>query len=1127
MIRLIRFFVDNYVLTFSAFGALMLFGVISILNIGVDLLPPIEVPIVAVSTTYPGAGPEEISRQVSEPIEGALNTLPGITSVSSVSSEGISFVIAQFEADLDVDQAAIDVSQRVNGVVGQLPSDASHPAVQKFDPADEPILYVALAAPGFDLTGVQAFAEDELAPYMQRVQGVADVSVVGPAAREIQVLLDPGQLILYGLTPTQVVNAIQASALDVPAGSVTLDSSRVLLTGRSTPESISDIERIRVDPVRGLRVADVATVRDGRAQVETFARVNGEPVVLLEVRKVSGSNSVAAADELEAALAQYDLPEGYEAQIFGDTTEYIAATVNDTILEMLLAAIAVSLIVLMFVGRLGTVFAVVLAIPVSIAGVLVMFALLGYTFNIVTLLAITVAIGLVVDDAIVVAENIDQYRERGYGLRESVLKGAGSVSTAVLAATLSLLAVFLPISFLPGIIGQFFAQFGLTLAAAIAFSYLEAMFFLTVRLALAPDPLPPTWRQFGQRVARTRDDFGWLWRLLRRPLLWLAVAVAAGLLWWLYGPLYAPLALLLPVALFVVRVLWRVLINLLGALAWSLYALGDVLIRAGRRAYVGSLRALLKRPVAVLAVAALMFASVFFIFPRIGYNFIPPMDTGQLVASVEMPTGTTLEATNRVTSEVEELLRSHPAVDVVQVSVGTGGLLGQAASDSATLIVELVDPDQREIDTVQLVAQLQQGLPELMAQYPGSEVIVTNASDAFVGVAAGGLAITLASNDLDLLQERGAQAVEVLRDMEGVVNVDSDVSELATERVFVVEPSLIDGTGLVVADIYNALRTYNVGAQATRLRSGGEDLPVIVMGAPTALGSEQALLSLPVYSPALQSSLPLGELGYFETRAAPGIINRLQQEYSVGISADVLPGYTLSLVQEEARQNLIAAGVIDDQVREQTEGILDLLGDLTTYGPIAFGLALLLNYLAIGSQFNSFRYPIYLLLTVPLALVGAVWLFFLTGTSLDVISVLGVVMLIGLVTKNAILLLDAALTKVREDGTNLFDALVYAGGVRFRPIIMTTVTVIVISVPLLLGLGEGSELRYPLGMVILGGVTTSALLTFYVVPAAFYLFERKRIERRFDEDDDGLAAAADTDREAATSGGKVQEAYTG
>ncbi|HZJ10109.1 MAG TPA: efflux RND transporter permease subunit, partial [Trueperaceae bacterium] len=865
MTKLIKFFVDNYVLTISAFGALMLFGAITLIDIGVDLMPPIEVPVVAVSTTYPGAGPEEVSRQLGERIEGALTTLPGVTSVSSIAMENVSFVIAQFSAGVDVDQAAIDVSQRVNAIVGQLPVDASRPAVQKFDPNDQAILNVALSAPGRDLAAVQAYAEYDLQAPLLRVAGVADVTVIGPAERQIQVVVDPASLSSFGLTPQAVAGAIRAAAVDVPAGNVIVADQRILIAGRATPATLQEVEGIRVDSSRGIRVADVAVVRDGSSDVTSYTRIDGEPAVLLEIRKVSGSNSVNVARGVREALADIDLPDGYEAVIVGDTTEFVENTVNDTLVEMGLAALAVSFIVLLFVGRLGTVFAVVLAIPVSVAGTLVVFSLLGFTFNIVTLLAITVSIGLVVDDAIVVAESIDRYRQRGYPLKEAVLKGAGSVSTAVLAATLSLEAVFLPISFLPGIVGEFFSQFGITLAAAIGFSYLEAMFFLTVRLALSPDPLPPSWSDLAAAPGKLRGDLHWLLASARKPFTWLAVLAAAALLWVTLGPAYALLVVLAPVAAYLVRYLGRIVLNFVGAIARSLHQATDAATTWVRERYVSSLDFLLKRSWLVLGAAALMFASVFVIFPSIGFNFIPRMDSGQLVATLQLPAGTSLERTNQAASAIEAQLRQHPFTALVQVQVGAGSLLGEANSSTASFIVELVNKQERELSTDELGLELQAELAEVLAPFPAAEISVSNASEAFVGGISTGFSVALSGNDYELLRERAAEAALVLEGMPELLNVESNLADATTERVFEIDAANLDGTGLTIADVYAALRSYNVASEAGRFRDGAVDLPIVVSTDPRATASEQRLLSLPVYAPALRMDLPLGSLGRFET----------------------------------------------------------------------------------------------------------------------------------------------------------------------------------------------------------------------------------------------------------------------
>ena len=1104
MKNLIKLFVTRYVATISVFGALVLFGVVSYVGLGIDLFPEIEIPVVAVTTTYPGAGSEEIVRQISEPIEGTLSTLPGISNVTSTSSEGFSTVIAEFSSGVNIDQAAIDVSQRVNTVVGQLPADANAPTVQKFDPADQPIMTLAVTAPGIALGNVQTYVEDNIQPTLQRVDGVADVSVTGPAAREVQVLLDPARLSSYDLSPAQVSGAITGSALDLPIGDITFSGSRILLTGRNTPQSVRAVEEILVDSARGVRVIDVATVRDSSAEVSTYARVDGEPVILLEIQKVSGGNSVAVAQNVANSVETLELPQGYTAEVVTDTTTQTAATVNDTITEIFIAIAAVALVVMFFVGRLGTIFAVVLAIPISIAGAFILFGLMGFTLNLITLLSITVAVGLVVDDSIVVAENIDRFQRMGYGRKEAVVRGASEVAAAVLAATLSLLAVFLPISFLPGVIGDFFRQFGLSMAAMIAFSYLASMFFLTMVLAYLPNPLPPGWKDLRGAVGAVGADLRWAVSLFRRVWFYVLLVGAAAALYFLVTPLAAVAALALPIALLVLRYVGRAVLYFFGAIFLTLYKVGDRATNFIRDAYSKSLRAVLGHAWIALGVAAVLFGTLFYVFPRIGFVFTPTSDTGQLIVTMELPTGTSLDQTNFLTNKLESNLFADPLVETVQTTVGGGNAFGGASGPSrASITAELVE--EREKTTDELTVTFEKQLRQVLASYPEAELSV--ASEAGGAPTSSGYSLSLASSDLDLLREREPEIRAVLAENANLRNVESSLGASLSERVFVIDNAGLTGTGLNPATIYGALRTYETGSTAGKLRTGGNEYDIVVQANPLDIKDEQTLLSLPIFAPALQTEVPISQFGSFETRDAPSTINRANQAYSLDLTADLAPGgEDLLSIRGDIEGTLQDAGLIDSRVVESSAGGIDLLGDLVLYGPIAFALALLLNYLVIGTQFNSFKFPVYLLLTVPLALIGALWLLFATGTDLDIIGVLGVVMLIGLVTKNAILLLEVLMERINEEGgkvESLKEALVEAARLRFRPIVMTTVTITIISLPLLLGLGEGAELRYSLGLIILGGVVTSALLTFYVVPAAFYQFERKNFEKGQGQEDSG------------------------
>jgi HAE1 family hydrophobic/amphiphilic exporter-1 len=1115
MIRLVRFFVERYVFAFAIFLALVFFGISAGLRLGVDLLPDFEVPIVAVSTSYPGAGSEETAQQISTAIEDGLATLAGISGITSISGEGLSVVIAQFDFGVSVDQAAIDVKQRVDAIESSLPEDAGTPVIQKFDPSDEPILGIALVAPATDLLEAQRYAEDVLSPRLQRIDGVANVSVRGPLSREIQVLLEPAALERYGLTAQQVTSAIAATAITLPAGSMTLGDERILLSFRRDLETLQDVERALIDPVRGLRVQDVAVVRDASSTPNSFVRLNGEPAILLEVRKTSGANAVSTAANVRRALAGLELPPGYHTEITGDTSVFVANSVFDTFRETLLASAAVALIVLLFIGRLGSTFSVVLAIPITLTGAVIVLGLLGFTFNVVTLLAITVAVGLVVDDSIVISENVARYREMGHSLKEAVFKGASEVAVAVLTATLSLLAVFLPIAFLPGVVGQFFAQFGLSLAAATAVSYLEAMLFLTVRLAYMPNPLPPSWADVAARARQTPATLRALGGLVSKPAFWLLAALAGvGLLAWqqLEAPLPIPQPLgaephftalmalgalaagaaLAWLAVAALRVPGKLLLLAVGALFRSAHMLTDRLMVRLRSGYERALARTLEHSGVVLVTAAVLVGSLAVIFPRISFNFVSPVDAGILSLRLELPPGTPLQRSDELAQRLETMLRQQPEVRIVRSTVGVSGTFGRNTPERANVTVELVPRAERE-SSFALAQRFEAELLALLSDAPEASLEVSSSDGGAVPVETG-IELTLETTDLALLRARNDAALQRLRENPHLRNVRSSLEGSVSERVFVLNEAALIGTGLTMGEIAQTLRTYNVGTQAGTLRQGGTETPVVVKANPLYLRDEQALLSLPVYAQALQRHLPLAEFGRFEVQAVPLTINRSNQAYVATFSAELAPGSPGQFqVRSEVEAALAAAGILDDAVQLGTGVGPDLLGDLAFYGPIAFFLALALNYLVIASQFNSFRYPLYLLLTVPLALVGAFWLFYLTGSALDVISILGVVILIGLVTKNAILLLDVVMTQVERTST-LKEALVRAGRLRLRPILMTALTIVIISLPLLLGLGDGSEFRRPLGLVILGGVISSTFLTLFVVPAAFYRFERRRFE---------------------------------
>ncbi|WP_117237115.1 efflux RND transporter permease subunit [Thermus sediminis] len=1090
---LVAFFVERFVFATSIFVGLVLVGLLLGLGLGVELLPRFSIPVVAVSTSYPGAGPEEVAEQVSKPLEDALSTLSGVEVIGSSSTEGFSLVFVQFRQGVNVDQAAVEVSQKVAAAQGSLPRDASPPVVQKFDPAASPILYLALYAPGEDLSQVLRYAEQVLKPRLQLVPGVADIRLTGAPERSIRVYLDPDRLRALGVAPGQVVQALSASVLNLPLGSLTEEERRLVYTLRSTPAGTEEVADALLDPSRGLRVRDVARVEERPEAATTLNRLNGRPAVLLAVVKTPDANAVAVADGVRRALAQIPLPQGYRAEVALDTTRFIRAAVNDTLRETFLAALAVSFIVLVFLGKLNSVFSVILAIPITLTGAILLFGLLGFTFNLASLLALTVAVGIVVDDSIVVAENIDRYRRMGFGPKEAVLKGASEVSVAVAAATLSLLAVFLPISFLPGVIGQFFQQFGLGLAAAIVVSWLEAFLFLTVRLAYFPDPEPPGFREALRALRLLPQDLLWAYRRGFRTPLGLLLGLLAAYLLFQRDPLYLALLPSYPALLGLLRYLGRVLLDLAGALARLLHGAAEGALARLTEAYARGLDRALGRPYLVLGLAGLAFLSIFPLVPQIPFSFVARSDTGFLTATLLLPQDTPLATSDRAARALEERFLAHPAVERVVSTVGAGAAGGtQVGNPSRVELLIALRPKREREDILAVAEALDREGEEALRGFPGADLRVLAQTGPEAGDA--DLQFFLTSPNRALLEQRTAEIVALIAQKPYVANVRSTLEATQEERVFVPDPYRLAGTGLTPQDLAQALRLYLSGTQAATARRGGEELPIVVRADPLRMGSEADLLSLPVFAPALQTFLPLGSLGRFEERPGPSLLSRRNQAYAAGININLRPGAPGSFqIQSELERELRAQGLLGDGVELQPAGLGGFTEDLARLAPLAFALALVLNYLVIASQFNAWRYPLYLLLPVPLALVGAFWLTYLLGTGLDVISVLGVVILIGLVTKNAILLLDFAVRRMEE--RPLKEALVEAARLRLRPILMTSLTLLIISLPLLLGAGEGTEYRRPLGAIILGGILSSTLLTLFVVPAAFYAFEGRKVKR--------------------------------
>ncbi|WP_135257464.1 efflux RND transporter permease subunit [Thermus caldilimi] len=1079
---LVRFSVARYVFSIGIFGAVVVFGFLATRNLGVDLLPAVNVPVVAVSVQYPGATPQTVDQQITQVLENAISRIAGVSQISSTSSLGFSRIVVAFGPDIDRVSAANQVAAQVSAAARLLPSGASAPAVQSFDPNAQPVVEFGLYAPGRDLGEVYTYAQNVLVPRLQQVAGVANVSLQGGPQQGVWVYLDPTRLAYYRISPSQVVQALSGAVVLSPIGSITRQNTTLSLSTQNVPQSPAAVGELLVDAARGIRVRDLGRV-EVNAQAGQYARINGQPVILVSVQQASGSNAVAVVDGVRQALRQAGLPPGYQVLFGNDTTLPIRASVERTYRELFLTAAVVAVVVLLFLGRLNTAFTVILAIPISLSAAPILYQLLGFSFNLVSLLALIVAIGIVVDDSIVVAENVERHRALGLDRVRAVLVGASEVFSAVAAASLSLLSVLLPVSFIGGFAGRYVEQFALGLAAAVAMSWLEALLFLTVRMAYTPDAEPLTWRGALRRLLELPENLRYGFRAFRQGA-WLALLVLVGLFLLRTHPAWLPLLLLYPLALGLGRYLLVALLGLLEALTFSLHRATEAGMERVRSAYARALPGVLERaPWILLGSLALFLGVVFLLLPRVPFNFVPQSDSGYVRTQLNLPAQASMSLANELAGRVERYLLAQPAVNTVQTVV---------SGNQAQMVIGLKPFGERP-SVFQLLPQFQAEIRALLADQPSVRFVIFGAGGGGGGGFQGtNLSLNLASVNQALLQQRLNQALAVLGQDPEVLGVVPVSAASGLQLNFYPQSARLAGTGLTASQVAQALQVAVQGSQAGQVQLGGISYPIQVQVDPVFLSDPQALLSLPI--PAGNGLVTVGQLGTLVPTQSPVSIQRQNRLYVAQLTLSPAPtAPPAAVLLERLSERLREAGVLDSQVvltEASAFGQAALARQLQGQGPFLFFLAFFMAYLVMGAQFNSFRYPLYLLLPVPFAIAGAILFVFLSGGSLDIFGILGFLMLIGLSAKNAILYLDFVMERIHR--MPLQEALVESARLRFRPIVMTTLTVFVISLPLLLGRGAGAEFGQGLGVVMFGGILVSALLTFFVVPAAFYLFERNR-----------------------------------
>lgn len=1002
--------------TCIVFSVVVLVGLASLAGLPIDLLPDITLPRLTVATDYPGAGPEEVENLVSRVIEEAVSTVPGVRDVVSTSSLGTSRVTVTFAFGQDLDAAAADVRAAVERVRARLPEDATQPVVFKFDPSQMPVLQIGLVtAPGarVDLVRLVRLAEEQVLFRLERVPGVAAVEIRGGTKEEIRVEADRDRMRALRVSDRDLVRALASSNLSAPVG-VVAEGPRSLTVRLVSRYDTLDQIASTVVAVRGgrlVRVADVATVRRALADETGRVRVNGQAGVLLQVRRQPGVNTVAVSDgvrrEVERVAAQ--LPD-VRFVVVGDSAQFIRRAIL-SVQQALLAGAGLAVAVLwVFLRDVRSVLVVAATIPVSLLAAFALMFFAGYTVNLMTLGALALGVGMLVDTAIVVLENVFRHREGGAAGKEAALRGVAEVAGAVTASTLTTLVVFLPVIFLRSgaVVTQMFVQFSFVVVFALLCS-------LAVSLTLTP--VLASW------LPQLRSGTSARW--------------------------FASLA----------------------------------------DAYRALLRVALRRRGTVLALAGVAALVTVALVPLVGSELIPQTDEGEIFVNVRLPAGTSLEAADRALRQLEESARrAAPEVQDVTLLAGTASF----GTWSGIMRIRLAPRSERTRSTEEVAGLLRRSL-----LVPGGRVVVRPSAGALnilrFGASQDPISVEVRGFDLRQGMRVAEQVRSLLETVPGVTDATIQREEQAPELAVRLDPDRAARFGLTPARVVEALRAAVAGETATLVREGGTEVQVVVRLPEGQRRLAQDVLDTPVTTPDGRT-VALREVATLVRDLGPAQIYRRGRERVITVTAG-LSGRDFGSAAEEVRQRLARltlppgfAVALGEEYEEQQRAYRQLAA--------GFVVAVLLVYAVMAVQFERLLEPLLIMASVPFALTGSFLLLFLTGTTLNVQSFVGLIVLAGVVVNNAIVLLDFILRRHRDEGRPLYGAVEEAASMRLRPVLMTTLTTVLALVPTALGVGEGAELQAPLARSVIGGMVLSTLVTLVLIPTLYVAVEEARQRRR-------------------------------
>lgn len=1004
-------------------ATLVIFGVVSYPGIGVDLFPKVDFPIVNITTTLKGANPEIMDIDVTDKIEEAINTINGVKTINSSSTEGVSTVSVEFILERDIDLAVQDVREKISSIRSKLPRDIDEPVIEKVDPDATPILWLALTGEKSPRE-LSTYADEVLKEQLQKISGVGAIRLAGLRLRQVRIWLDSDRLRAYQITAHDVIRALQRESIELPGGRIESNTKEYSIKVKGEFLRVQEFNDLIVGYNKGapVRLRDIGRAEDGIEEKRSIARFNGLPAVGMGIQKQSGTNTVEVIDRIKKELANIrkTLPAGMRLEISFDQSTFIKRSINEVQHHLIYGGVFAALAVLLFLKSIRITLISALAIPTSIIATFAIMKLFNFTFNNMTMLALSLSVGILIDDAIIVIENIHRHIEEGMPPRKAASFATSEIGLAVMATTLAIVAIFLPVAFMKGLVGRFFVQFALTVVFAVMVS-------LFVSFTLTPMMASRYLKAVSSQQSAARSQ------KLRNSLL-------------------------------------------------SKFSEGfEKVYKKTEYLYRELLMIALNHRAKVLIIAAGVFIFSLVITKFLGKEFIPPEDQSRFITRLQAPSDYSVEEVDRMFKKAEDIIRSLPEVRTVFYAQGFG-LTREI--NKASMFIGLKPKAERGKSQEQIKAEVRK---RLRKDIPGLRASAEDVSLIGGGVRNVPIQYSIRGRDLSSLQTYTKQIVNEFSKLPGIVDVDTSLEIGKPElRVFIDRDKAADlGVDIAtIAETVNFLIGGEVDITKFKDEAKGRRYDVRARLNPEDRKDPDDIGKIYVRSKDGRL-VELSNIVKVQEAGGPSVINRVDRQRAIFLFANL---EIKPLGQAKAELDAISAKILPSDYSGIYKGAAEMMGESFYYLMFALLLGIILAYMILASQFESFVHPITVLLSMPFSFIGAFGALLITGKTLNIFSFIGLILLMGLVKKNAILLVDYTNT-LRARGMERKEAILEAGTVRLRPILMTTFAMVFGMMPIALGIGEGAETRAPMAIAAIGGLLTSLFLTLVVVPAAYDLFD--------------------------------------